>query len=189
MLFIFCCRGYRWMYGGCFYIDLSCTKPQPGISENTQIVSISFFSPCHSLSREEIEMCATEAILAVLMVCIIHIDEPNRIGIWSPPMGCHFFPPQYISRSLTVVKNSHPSPIALWKNFYQNAISPAYRMYNAADTYHKPHSRDNIFPFREDGRKKKLRDKIIIFYKSLSKGDIPKERHRGILLHFKSSII
>lgn len=39
------------------------------------------FSPRHSLSREEIEMCATEAILAVLMVCIIHIDEPNRIGI------------------------------------------------------------------------------------------------------------
>lgn len=34
--------------------------------------------------------CALEAILAVLMVCIIHIGEPNRIGIPASPSTMPF---------------------------------------------------------------------------------------------------
>lgn len=97
------------------------------------------FSPRHSLSREEIEMCATEAILAVLMVCIIHIDEPNRIGIWSPPTVPFLSTPIHFEISLTVVKNSHPSQRAMKKTFIKTQ-SLAYHMYNVADTYHKPQS-------------------------------------------------
>jgi len=43
---------------------------------NIQIISISFFTH-RSLFREK-RSCALEAILAILMVCIIHIGEPNR---------------------------------------------------------------------------------------------------------------
>lgn len=61
---------------------------------NTQIISISF-SARRSLSQEE-RSCALEAILAVLMVCIIHIGEPNRIGIPSPPTMPFLSIPMYV---------------------------------------------------------------------------------------------
>lgn len=73
---------------------------------------INIFSLHCSLSCEEIVSYASEAILAVLMVCIIHIDGPNRIGIRGPPTWCHFSSPRYTSRVLVVVKNSYPFQLA-----------------------------------------------------------------------------
>lgn len=54
---------------------------------NTQIISIFFLSASRFISRRDRAPRASKAIPAILMVCIIHIDEPNRIEIRGPPMS------------------------------------------------------------------------------------------------------
>lgn len=93
-----------------------------------------------SLFHEETEPCVSEAILTVLMVCIIHVDESNR-NSKSTYGAISFHPSTY--RVSAAVKNSHPSPSgkrAMEKLLpYRNAIPSISYVY--VDTYHKPRSR------------------------------------------------
>ena len=105
---------------------------------NIQIISI-FFSTCHNLSRKE-RSCVLEAILAVLMVYIIRIDESNQIGISSPPTIPFFsILIMYSPRSNDLKKKKFP----LWyyeKIFIVPKCNFSHIVYIDVDTYRKPQS-------------------------------------------------
>lgn len=126
-LFALCSRGYCWIYRGLMFSYRSLAREVAAPNQwNAQIISISF-STHRSLSHEE-KSYALEAILAVLMVCIIHIGEPNRIEIPSPPtMSFHPDVRLEFKKILSLM---------LWKKLlsYRNAISRI----SYTDTYHKP---------------------------------------------------
>lgn len=127
---------------------ISISRPRGRSAESVK--SYQYLSLCASLSREA-RPCALEA---VLMVCIIHIGEPNRNSTYDAIS----FPDVRPEISGDLKKNSLPSYGAMEKLLsYRNAISRISYVYQRISTLIINHSRvqppSDIFPRREVSRK------------------------------------